>query len=162
MAGAYASGLLWRDDPDLLAEEATDHLAAGFRLLKMRLGRDPEYDRAAVEVVQAAIGGRAPRRRRTHRYRSKPPSGSAAWAPETWRGSREPFPPEDIDAYVQLRKASTGVPVAAAEKEFGLRVFADWFGPGRWTSYSRMCPGPVEITEGLRIAAWLATPACRW
>ena len=56
---AYASGLLWQDDLDAMAQEAADHVRAGFTLMKMRLGRTPEYDRAAVEAVLAAIEDKA-------------------------------------------------------------------------------------------------------
>ena len=48
---AYASGLLWQDDLALLEREARVHLGDGFRLMKMRLGRDAEYDRNAVAAV---------------------------------------------------------------------------------------------------------------
>jgi L-alanine-DL-glutamate epimerase-like enolase superfamily enzyme len=44
---AYASALLWKDDPTELANEAEDHLARGFRGMKTRLGRNYEYDSAA-------------------------------------------------------------------------------------------------------------------
>ncbi|HEY3073318.1 MAG TPA: hypothetical protein VGJ46_10940, partial [Candidatus Limnocylindrales bacterium] len=56
---AYASGLLWQDDLGLLEAEARRHLADGFSLMKMRLGRDATYDRDAVSAVTRALAGAA-------------------------------------------------------------------------------------------------------
>lgn len=128
---AYASGLLWQDDLSLLAEEAGRHLTDGFRLMKMRLGRNKEYDHAALLQVCAALAGRG----RvavdgTHRY-------SVAAAEElgsflTERGVawfEEPFPPEDIEAYASLRKR-VKIPVSAGENEFGAQGFRELFRTG--------------------------------
>jgi D-galactarolactone cycloisomerase len=122
----YASGLLWQDDLSALADEALAHARAGFGLVKMRLGRTPEYDRAAVDTVLGALDGTA----RvavdgTHRY-------SLAEAVELGhfladRGVawfEEPFPPEDVDAYAALR-SQVDVPIAAGENEFGLQGFRE-------------------------------------
>src|SRR5215469_7436989 len=56
---AYASGLLWQDEMSLLEDEAKRHLKDGFRLMKMRLGRDAGYDRNAVTVLAPLLAGRA-------------------------------------------------------------------------------------------------------
>lgn len=45
---AYASGLLWHDDLREIEEEAHRHQRNGFRAMKMRLGRDEDYDAAAL------------------------------------------------------------------------------------------------------------------
>jgi D-galactarolactone cycloisomerase len=128
---AYASGLLWQEDLDALAAEVERHLEDGFTVMKMRLGRDDAYDRAAVRHVHDALGGRG----RvavdgTHRYSIKDArelgtflaANDVAWF-------EEPFPPEDIDAYVALRP-QIDVPLTAGENEFGVQGFRELFRAG--------------------------------
>ena len=121
---AYASGLLWQDDLDLLRAEARAHLANGYSLMKMRLGRSAEYDRAAVlavcdevgEAGRVAVDG-------THRYSLGDAielAGVLAERDVAW--FEEPFPPEDIDTYVAFRNR-VDVPVAAGENEYGMQGF---------------------------------------
>lgn len=123
---AYASGLLWVDDVQRLEDEAAQHAARGFRRVKARLGRSPEYDLQALDAIRRGVGpdndilvdG-------SHRYTLE----WAVWlAPELQsRGVfwfEEPFPPEDIDAYVALR-ALIRVPLAAGENDFGLEGFRE-------------------------------------
>ena len=125
---AYASGLLWQDDLASLAAEAVAHADAGFRLVKMRIGRDPGYDRAAVEAVTDALEGRAQLAvDGTHRYTPEAAVELSALLCErdvAW--FEEPFPPEDAEAYARLR-AQVGVPVAAGENEFGVEGFRELF-----------------------------------
>jgi L-alanine-DL-glutamate epimerase-like enolase superfamily enzyme len=103
----------------------------GFTVMKMRLGRDDAYDRAAVRHVHDALGGRG----RvavdgTHRYSIKDArelgtflaANDVAWF-------EEPFPPEDIDAYVALRP-QIDVPLTAGENEFGVQGFRELFRAG--------------------------------
>ena len=96
----------------------------GFRRVKMRLGRDPDYDVEALRAVRRAVGkdgdvlvdG-------SHRY---------SLAAAEWLGAilcehqvfwfEEPFTPEDLDSYVVLRLCLS-VPLAAGENEFGLQGF---------------------------------------
>ena len=125
---AYASGLLWQDDLSLLADEAGRHLADGFRLMKMRLGHNRRYDRDAVLQVCAALAGRG----RvavdgTHRYSVAAAEELASFLAEqnvAW--FEEPFPPEDIEAYANLRKL-VKIPVSAGENEFGEQGFRELF-----------------------------------
>ena len=51
---AYASALLWRDDPAELGEEAKGHLDRGFRAMKTRLGRNFAYDRDGLQSLRDA------------------------------------------------------------------------------------------------------------
>lgn len=124
--GAYASGLLWQDDTDLLEEEARRHIADGFRLMKMRLGRDDEYDRRAVRRVCEAVAGRARLAvDGTHRYspeQAERLAGLLAELDVAW--FEEPFPPEDVDAYAALRARGL-LPIAAGENEFGAQGFRE-------------------------------------
>src|SRR5262245_9648721 len=96
---AYASGLLWQDDLSLLEAEALRHLADGFRLMKMRLGRNRDYDRAAVRRLSQTLAGRGRLAvDGTHRYsldEAKELGGFLAEHDIAW--FEEPFPPEDVD-----------------------------------------------------------------
>jgi len=149
----YASGLLWQDDVDAVAEEAANHVRAGFTLMKMRLGRTPEYDQAAVEAVVAAIEGKA----RvavdgTHRYSLDEAVDLSAFLAE--RGVawfEEPFPPEDLDAYTALR-SRVDIPIAAGENEFGLQGFRELIRAGAVDIAQPDVSRAGGITECKRIA----------
>src|SRR5207247_4491767 len=123
---AYASGLFWTDDVDELEAEARRHVERGFRRVKMRLGRNPEYDLAAVDATRRGAGG----------GNDVIVDGSHRYSPERaeWMGNElaargvfwfeEPFPPEELDAYVALRP-KIGVPLAAGENDFGVQEFRE-------------------------------------
>lgn len=54
---AYAGGVaLGWQDPDALAEEAAQHVAAGYRAVKLRLGDSVERDVARVRAVRDKLG----------------------------------------------------------------------------------------------------------
>jgi L-alanine-DL-glutamate epimerase-like enolase superfamily enzyme len=123
---AYASGMGWQDDLSLVEEEAARHRRRGFRRVKMRLGRGEEYDLAALE---AALRGVGPAGEvivdGSQRYSLE----QAAWIGRILsdRGVlwfEEPFPPEDIDSYVALRR-QVSVPLAAGENDFGVQGFRE-------------------------------------
>jgi len=97
-------------------------------LMKMRLGRDPDYDRQAVATVTAAIQSRARLAvDGTHRYTEDAAAEFAGFLRDqgvAW--FEEPFPPEDVEAYARLR-AKARVPISAGENEFGLQGFSELF-----------------------------------
>ena len=159
---AYASALLWEDDLTDLQAEAERHCAAGFKTMKMRLGRDPDYDRAAVRAVKAAIG---PDYRvavdGTHHYSLEEAadlSGFLADHDVAW--FEEPFPPEDIDTYAALRKTGR-IPVAAGENEFGVQGFSELLRAGAVDIVQPDVSRTGGVTEAMRIgrlAADYSTP----
>jgi D-galactarolactone cycloisomerase len=122
---AYASALLW-NDVESLATEAAGLIDQGFRRVKMRLGRDSEYDLAAVQAVRQAIGAN----------NDVMVDGSMRYDLETARRFghqlaeqkvfwfEEPFQPEDLDSYAALR-GTIDVPLAAGENEFGSQGFRE-------------------------------------
>ena len=123
---AYASALLWRDDPAELGDEAACYVAQGYRGVKMRLGRNPIYDRAAVHAVRQAVG---PDVRvmvdGSMRYSLSQALALAPFLAEQdafW--FEEPFLPEQLDDYAALR-AQVAVPLAEGENEFGVQGFAE-------------------------------------
>jgi len=123
---AYASGLFWHDDINLLEEEAARHRSRGFRRVKMRLGRSEGYDMAAVEAARRGVGsdgevivdG-------SHRYTLEAAERMGKFlAAQKVFWFEEPFPPEDIDNYVALRPRLS-VPLAAGENDFGVQGFRE-------------------------------------
>ena len=122
---AYASALLW-NSMDGLAAEATRHLEHGFRRMKMRLGRDEEYDTSAVVAVRQAIGPNHDLMcDASMRYHLKLACRIGRVLAENrvfW--FEEPFAPEDLDSFAALR-STVRVPVAAGENEFGAQGFRE-------------------------------------
>src|SRR5262249_38152380 len=122
---AYASALLWKE-PAKLAEEAAGHIAAGFRRVKMRLGRGHDLDRAVLRAVRSAMGPECDLMcDGSMRYRLDEARSLGAFLAEQrvfW--FEEPFEPEDIDNFAALR-GTIGVPVAAGENEFGVQGFRE-------------------------------------
>jgi D-galactarolactone cycloisomerase len=125
-APAYASGLFWQDDVNVLEREASRHRSRGFRRVKTRLGRSEAYDRAALAAIRRGVGkdgeilvdG-------SHRYTletAEKIAGVLAAEKAVW--FEEPFPPEELDSYVALRPRIS-VPLAAGENEFGAQGFRE-------------------------------------
>jgi L-alanine-DL-glutamate epimerase-like enolase superfamily enzyme len=153
-APAYASGLFWTDDVRELEDEAARHVANGFRRVKMRLGRDPEYDLAAVDAARRGAGsGRDVIVDGSHRY--SPELAREIGAELAARGVfwfEEPFPPEDIDAYVDLRPR-IDVPLAAGENDFGVQGFRELVRAGALDILQPDACRAGGITECVRIGA---------
>ena len=125
---AYASGLLWQDEMSRLESEAQRHLDDGFVLMKMRLGRDRDYDRLAVSTLTRLLDGRARLAvDGTHRYTEEDALEFGGFLRDegvAW--FEEPFPPEDVEAYARLR-SRVEVPISAGENEFGVQGFRELF-----------------------------------
>jgi D-galactarolactone cycloisomerase len=129
--GAYASALLWNDSIEALAAEAAGYIADGFRRVKMRLGRNEDYDVAAVRAVRRAVGDRnGVIVDASMRYDLDTAIRVGRVLEElqvVWY--EEPFEPEEIDSYVALRRA-VKVPVAAGENDFGVQGFREMLRAG--------------------------------
>ena len=149
---AYASGLLWQDEMSTLEREAERHLEDGFGLMKMRLGRDRDYDREAVTVLTERLRGRAQLAvDGTHRYTEQDAAEFGDFMQDhgvAW--FEEPFPPEDVDAYARLR-AKVTVPVSAGENEFGVQGFSELFRVGAVDIAQPDASRAGGITECMRI-----------
>lgn len=149
---AYASGLFWADDVDELEAESARHVANGFRRVKMRLGRDAEYDLAAVDAARRGAGeGTEVIVDGSHRYSLE----RAVWMGRELaaRGIfwfEEPFPPEEIDLYVRLRP-QIDVPLAAGENDFGVQGFRETIRAGALDVVQPDACRAGGITECVRI-----------
>ena len=151
-APAYASGLFWAEKLDELEEEAARHVERGFRRVKMRLGRSPEYDLAAVESAQRGAGqGRDVMVDGSHRYsleRAEATGRELARRGVFW--FEEPFPPEELDSYVALRP-KIDLPLAAGENDFGVQGFRELIRAGALDIVQPDACRAGGITECLRI-----------
>jgi L-alanine-DL-glutamate epimerase-like enolase superfamily enzyme len=154
---AYASALLWRDRVEDLAEEAGRHVANGFRRMKMRLGRSPDYDAAALDAVLKGAGrGAQVMVDGSMRYDLAGAERLAQRLAETgvlW--FEEPFAPEDIDSFVALRKGAR-VAIAAGENEFGLQGFRELLRASAIDiaqADASRCGGISEVVKVGRLAA---------
>jgi D-galactarolactone cycloisomerase len=150
---AYGSGLFWTDDLGEITEQVTRYRADGFTSVKMRLGKDPEYDRRAVATVRQALGEQG----RilvdgSHRYDV---AGARKLAKDLsplgvgW--FEEPFPPEDLDKYVALR-SDCALPLAAGENEFGMQGFRELARVGAVDIMQADASRAGGITEVARVA----------
>ncbi len=149
---AYASGLFWTDNLAELEAEAARHVENGFRRVKMRLGRNPEYDLAAVDAARRGTGdGGDVIVDGSHRYsleRAIWMGGELAARGVFW--FEEPFPPEEIDLYTSLRP-QIGVPLAAGENDFGVQGFRELIRAGAVDIVQPDACRAGGITECLRI-----------
>ena len=128
---AYASALLWNDSLESLFEESGGYVEKGFRRVKMRLGKNEEYDIEALKIVRKAVGPKidiivdaSMRYSLTvaERIGKILKENNVFWY-------EEPFEPENIDDYVSLRKSCL-VPLAAGENEFGVQGFREMLRAG--------------------------------
>ena len=154
---AYASALLWRDNPVELGEEARGHLARGFRAMKTRLARNFAYDRDGLQSLRDAIGaenrlmvdGNA-------RYTVAQAERMAPLYNEAgifWL--EEPFAPEDFESYRALRP-KLRVPLAAGENEFGMQGFRELMDRNVVDIVQPDCCRAGGITECVRIGGQAA------
>ena len=158
----YASALLWKDDPAELADEAEHHLAAGFHGMKMRLGRNYDYDCAALRAVRQAIG---PENRLMIDGNARYTLAQAErMAPEFdahgvfWL--EEPFPQEEVESY-RMPKPKLNLPLAAGENEFGLPGFAELIGQQIVDIVQPDCSRAGGVTECRRIGELAAQSGLR-
>ena len=123
---AYASALLWKDTPAQLAEEAGTLAARGFHRMKMRMGQSEAYDTQAVRAVRKAVGPSVDvmtdAGMRYHVALARRVGRVLEECKAFW--FEEPFAPDDIDSYAELR-GTVGVPIAAGENEFGVDGFRE-------------------------------------
>ncbi len=122
---AYASGLYWReiDAPGPYIEEALGYEAAGFRAIKMKVGREPCADASLVNAVRGEL------RDSTELMIDANHAFDAAGAVALGRAVdgigwfEEPVPPGDIRGYQRVRQGQP-IPVSGGEVLATLEAFA--------------------------------------
>jgi L-alanine-DL-glutamate epimerase-like enolase superfamily enzyme len=154
---AYASALLWQDNLETLRAEARRHLEAGFLRMKMRLGRNPEYDEAAFLAVRHEVGS----------IGDVMVDGSMHYTlDEALRLARlldaehafwfeEPFAPDALESFAELRR-QVRVPIALGENEFGVTGFGTVVAAGAADILQPDVSRGGGITECLRVASLAA------
>jgi D-galactarolactone cycloisomerase len=159
---AYASGLFWQNDVATLEQEASRHRDRGFLRVKTRLGRNEEYDLAALAAIRRGVGkdgdilvdG-------SHRYNLETAAKMGkVLAAENVFWYEEPFPPEEIDAYVALRPLLS-VPLAAGENDFGVQGFREMLRAGALDIAQPDACRAGGITECVRIGSMAADAGVR-
>jgi L-alanine-DL-glutamate epimerase-like enolase superfamily enzyme len=159
---AYASGgyYLQGKTPRMLADELQGYVDAGFRAVKMKVGKEDLHgEEARIAAVRERIG--------PHIILMLDANNAWADLPTALRFVRmyekydpyfveEPFSPDDIDNHARLG-AATGVPIATGEIESGRWRFKDLLQSGAAAILQTdacVCGG---VTEFRRIAATAAS-----
>jgi len=126
----YASVLPWLE-PTMLAQSAERFRDLGFSAMKLKVGQDPEIDRAKVVHVRRAIGDDMELMADANcRYTVSEAISMARVLEEYGFGwFEEPVAPEDVTGYVTLRR-KTDVAIAGGECESTHYRFADLFARG--------------------------------
>lgn len=128
---AYATGFYRRgDEVDLRRawiEEAQEHLAAGFRGIKLKIGLGVKNDVRNVAAVREAIGPEPLIMvDANHGYNlADARKLLQALAPYDITWFEEPIAPEDIEGYKELKQGSP-IPLACGENEFTRIGFKNW------------------------------------
>jgi D-galactarolactone cycloisomerase len=137
---AYATGCYYRGDTYLdhrstlvdLAAEAQSYLAAGFRMLKMKVGLlRVEDDCERVAAVREAVGPDCTLLVDANHAYNAMTAVHMARGLERYgvRWFEEPVPPEDREGYRRVR-SSTSVPIAGGECEYTRFGFRDLIAGG--------------------------------
>jgi D-galactarolactone cycloisomerase len=122
-AKAYATGLYEPQGVpsivDALVTEAMGYREAGFRGMKLKIGYDLETDLTYVRAIREAIGDDvALMVDANHAYNAVEAARLArAMEPYAITWFEEPVPPEDLDGYCEIRRATT-IPIAGGECEY--------------------------------------------
>ncbi len=152
---AYAGGIaLGWQEPDSLAREALEHVATGYRALKLRVGDTAEKDIARVLAVRKAVGPEidllvdANTNYTLLDVRKVMPAFDEAGV--NW--IEEPFPPQDRKAYRMARRLGR-VPFAAGENHFTRYEFATLLEDGDVQFMQPDLSKAGGVTESMRIAA---------
>ncbi len=151
---AYASALLWQDDVEALRMEARRHLDAGFRRMKMRLGRNREYDEAAFLAVRHEVGssGDVMVDGSMHYTMDDALRLARLLDAEHAFWFEEPFAPDALESFAELRR-QVQVPIALGENEFGVTGFGAVVAAGAADILQPDVSRGGGITECLRVSS---------
>ena len=129
----YATGfyrIRGQGERDRLVDEAYGHLAAGFQLMKVKLGYGVADDIEVIQAIAAAMQGRGVTLMvdTNHGYgRTEALRLGRVLDELDLRWYEEPVAPEDLEGYCELR-AKLRTPIAGGENEHTLYGFRDLLG----------------------------------
>lgn len=116
----YGSGGWLNLDDDALRDEVRDHLARGYRAVKIKVGaREPGRDTHRLRLVRDAVGPEVRIMMDANQGLTVPEALDLALAarPLGIRWFEEPIPRTDWDGYAALRRQA-GIALAMGEREF--------------------------------------------
>ena len=152
---AYAGGIaLGWQEPSSLANEALQHIASGYKALKLRVGDTAERDIARVQAVRKAVGSDIDilvdantnyTLQDVRKVMLPFDEAGVNWL-------EEPFPPQDRKAYRSARSLGR-VPFAAGENHYTRYEFATLLDDGDVQFIQPDLSKTGGLTESLRIAA---------
>ncbi|MDB5904804.1 MAG: racemase [Betaproteobacteria bacterium] len=158
---AYASGGYYLADktPDILGEELAGYVAAGFKAVKMKVGRlSPSEEEDRIEAAREAIGADIHLMLDANNAWSDVPTALTymkRYEPYDPYWMEEPFGPDDIESHAKLAEL-TPVVIATGEIAYGRwyhKELLDKRGAEILQTDAVVCGG---ITEWKRIAALAA------
>jgi D-galactarolactone cycloisomerase len=152
---AYAGGVSLGWQPvQSLAEEARQHVASGYRALKLRIGQSPADDVPRVTAVREAVGPDVAILVDANTEYSLADVSAVARPFEDlgveWL--EEPFPPHDHRSY-RIAAGLTRIPLAAGENHYTRFEFSRVIEDGLISILQPDVSKVGGITEGLRVAA---------
>ena len=159
---AYASGgyYLSGKTPEKLGEELASYVAAGFKAVKMKVGRlSPREEEARIEAARKAIGPDVHLMLDANNAWSDVPTALTymkRYEPYDPYWMEEPFGPDDIDSHAKLAEL-TPVVIATGEIAYGRwyhKELLDKRGAEILQTDALVCGG---VTEWKRIAATAAS-----
>jgi len=131
----YATGfyrLSGQGEAERLADEARQHLANGFKAMKIKLGYGVEDDIAVMHAIAKALQGESVElmidTNHGYGYTDALRLGKAL-EPFNLRWYEEPVAPEDLAGYARLRE-HLSMPIAGGENEHGLYGYRELLGQG--------------------------------
>jgi L-alanine-DL-glutamate epimerase-like enolase superfamily enzyme len=170
MGGIYRSqikpyGSILFDEPDLLAKRLDETVERGFRAIKLGWRpfgrRSRRFDEVLVRTARETVGERVELMVDAGGSEQFWPHG-VNWARETARmlanyditWFEEPLPPDDLDGYVELTRASP-VPIAGGEVLTRRQSFQPWIERRAVDILQPDCTKNGGLSESRRIA-WAA------
>ena len=165
---AYASGGYYLEGkgPEGLAAEMRGYVDAGFRAVKMKIGRlDPHEDEQRLAAVREEVGPEVVVMLDANNvWRDLPAAlrALARWEPYDPYWIEEPFSPDDIDAHARLA-TSTRVLVATGEIEAGRwrhKELLDKEAAAILQTDAAVCGGVTEFRRIAATAASYGVPLC--
>lgn len=123
----YASSIYWGLPPSRAAEEAAEHVAAGFRAVKLKVGRDFRSDARNIGAIRDAVGDEVEILVDANQSLSRV---DALRLLEVLEGHgcywfEEPISIDDIAGHTMLRAARRSVRIATGENLYTRYAFAE-------------------------------------
>ncbi len=150
---AYASSIVFMSPKDAV-KEVNRLLEQGFRYIKIKIGRDPETDRAVIKAVRDSVGSEAEIMADANTAYNVATAIRVGRVLEKYEviWFEEPVPPDRVDAYAEISRA-LDIPIVAAETLFTKYQWIEFMQKRAMDIAMPDISRVGGITEALRIAA---------